>query len=350
MANYLKMKQRQQVIALLELGWTYRRIEAETGVRRETVSRYDRLRRSNAAKVFPGSDHVATAEGSSAPPEAECGSANPAKVFPGSRSSAAKVFAGSGLPPQSTAAPYRDAILEKLDRGLSLQRISQDLVGEYGYGGSYESVKRFARGLKRPRRAVGVYHSAPGEEAQVDFFRGAPTFRAESGQWERPWVFRMTLCHSRHGFEEAAWDQKLETFLRLHENAFVDLGGVPQVVREGLLIAPSQCGPPAKSKVAASRDGTGGEQKCQLICAPNPFNPRTTFNFSLPTTGHVQVAIYDAKGQMVAELVDESMTVGAHTVDWDGRNAYGAAMPSGPYFCRLETPRGVAMRKLQLVR
>jgi uncharacterized protein YerC len=44
--NYLKMQKKQQVIALLELGWTYRRIEAETGVRRETVSRYDRLRKS----------------------------------------------------------------------------------------------------------------------------------------------------------------------------------------------------------------------------------------------------------------------------------------------------------------
>jgi len=38
MGNYLKMQKRQQVIALLELGWTYWRIEAETGVRRETVS------------------------------------------------------------------------------------------------------------------------------------------------------------------------------------------------------------------------------------------------------------------------------------------------------------------------
>jgi hypothetical protein len=56
--NYLKMQKRQQVLALLELGWTYRRIEAETGVRRETVSRYDRLRRANAAKAFPGSDEL----------------------------------------------------------------------------------------------------------------------------------------------------------------------------------------------------------------------------------------------------------------------------------------------------
>ncbi len=41
MANYLKMPKKQQVLALLELGWSYRRIQRETGVRRETVSEYD---------------------------------------------------------------------------------------------------------------------------------------------------------------------------------------------------------------------------------------------------------------------------------------------------------------------
>ena len=234
MANCLKMMKRQQVLALLELGWTYRRIEAESGVRRETVSRYDRLRRANAAKVFAGSEPERTA---SDPPDPGPEAANPAKVFPGSDANAAKVFAGSALPPRSTAAPYRSAIVEKLDRGLSYQRIWQDLVEEYGFGGSYESVKRFARELDQPRRAVGVYHSPPGEEGQVDFFRGAPTFRAETGQWERPWVFRLTMAHSRHGYEEAVWDQKLETFLRLHESAFGDLGGVPRIVRQDNLKA-----------------------------------------------------------------------------------------------------------------
>jgi len=234
MANYLKMSKRQQVIALLDLGWTYRRIEAETGVRRETVSRYDRWRRSNAAKVFPDSGPPASLGD---PVAMEPDGSNPAKVFAGSPSNAAKAFPGSALPERSTAAPFREAILEKLGQDLSLQRIWQDLVEEYGYGGSYESVKRFVRRLERPRRAVGVYHSAPGEEAQIDFFRGAPTFRAETGQWGRPWVFRMTLCCSRHGYEEAVWDQKVETFLRCHENAFVDLGGVVGVARHDNLKA-----------------------------------------------------------------------------------------------------------------
>ena len=77
----------------------------------------------------------------------------------------------------------------------------------------------------------------PGAEAQVDFFRGAPTLDAATGEWRRPWVFRMTLGHSRHGYEEAVWDQKLETFLRLHEHAFRDFGGVPTVVRHDNLKA-----------------------------------------------------------------------------------------------------------------
>ncbi len=54
LANYLKMEKRTSVEALLELGWSYRRIERETGVRRETVARYDRKRLSNAAKVPTG--------------------------------------------------------------------------------------------------------------------------------------------------------------------------------------------------------------------------------------------------------------------------------------------------------
>jgi len=234
LANYLKMMKRNQVLALLELGWTYRRIEAETGVRRETVSRYDRLRRANAAKTFAGSEPPGEP---AAPDPPGSDPPNPAKTFPGSPPNAAKTFPGSDRPARSGAAALHDAIVEKLDARLSLQRIWQDLVEEFGYGRSYESVKRYVRTLTREKKIVGVFSTAPGEEAQVDFFQGVPTFRSETGQWQRPWVFRMTLCHSRHGYEEAAWDQKLETFLKLHEHAFRDLEGVPRVVRHDNLKA-----------------------------------------------------------------------------------------------------------------
>src|SRR5678816_1403252 len=105
MPNYLKMPKQQHVIALLELGWSYRRIEAETGVRRETVGRYDRARLAKAAKVFPGS----AADGepaSEASPDAEA--PNAAKVFAGSVPNPAKVFPGSAAKrSRSEAAAYR---------------------------------------------------------------------------------------------------------------------------------------------------------------------------------------------------------------------------------------------------
>lgn len=238
MGNYLKVDKRQQVIALLELGWSYRRIESETGVRRETVSRYDRLRVSNPAKVFPGSEE---GPGRGINDLGTSGEANPAKVTTGWVSKAAKVFPGSTssarVRPRSSAAVYHDEIVAKVESGLSAKRIWQDLVEDYSYGYAYESVKRYVRKLTTQHRVVTVLHSAPGEEGQVDFFQGVPTFDSRSGQWKRPWVFRMTLGCSRHGYEEAVWDQKVETFLRLHERAFDDLGGVPAVVRHDNLKA-----------------------------------------------------------------------------------------------------------------
>jgi transposase len=233
MANYLQMHKKQQVLALLEVGWSYRRIQREIGVHRDTVRGYDAARRSNPAKTFPGSDASPPADLAAIDGEAV---ANPAKTFAGSPNPA-KTFPGSAARRRFVAHAYRQAITEKLDAGLSLQRIWQDLVEEYGYSASYESVKRFVRTLTPTRRAVGVFHCAPGAEAQVDFFRGAPTLDAATGEWRRPWVFRMTLGHSRHGYEEAVWDQTLETFLRLHERAFRDLGGVPRVIRHDNLKA-----------------------------------------------------------------------------------------------------------------
>ena len=228
MTNYLKMPKKSQVLALLELGWGYRRIERETGVRRETVSGYDATRRANAAKTFPGS---------ALPPPPDSGDvdaaegANPAKTFAGSDSNPAKTFPGSEVPGRFAAARYHDAIVEKRAHRLTAQRIWQDLTEEFGDAHSYESVKRYLRTIAPRGRPVGVFESDPGQEGQVDFFRGAPTLDATTGQWRRPWVFRLTLSCSRHGYEDAVWDQQLETFLRLHERAFRDLGGVPTVVR-----------------------------------------------------------------------------------------------------------------------
>lgn len=56
MGNYLKMALKQQIKALLALNWSYRRIQKEIGVHRETIARYAKEDDSKPAKVPAGSE------------------------------------------------------------------------------------------------------------------------------------------------------------------------------------------------------------------------------------------------------------------------------------------------------
>jgi transposase len=138
----------------------------------------------------------------------------------------------------SACEPYRQDIEAGLSKGYSAQRIWQDLREAHGFGYGYASVKRFVRKLKRVHPEVAdVLEHPPGQEAQVDFFQGPPTFDAQRGQWRRPWIFHMTLSCSRHSYEEPVWHQDRAAFLRAHENAFLNFGGVPRVIRHDNLKA-----------------------------------------------------------------------------------------------------------------
>ena len=53
---------------------------------------------------------------------------------------------------------------------------------------------------------------------------------------------------------------------------------------------------------------------------PNPFNPVTNFNYTMPNDGMVQVSVYDVNGRIVADLVNGYMTAGIHPITWDAAN------------------------------
>ena len=70
---------------------------------------------------------------------------------------------------------------------------------------------------------------------------------------------------------------------------------------------------------------------------PNPFNPATTVNYSLPSEGPVTVAIFDVSGARVATLVNnQRRTAGAHEVRWEGMSDAGVPAASGVYFAQIE--------------
>lgn len=78
---------------------------------------------------------------------------------------------------------------------------------------------------------------------------------------------------------------------------------------------------------------------------PNPFNPSTTIDFSLPRSSTVFVRVYDILGREVAVLASGEHSSGMHRVTWDA-----SRVASGLYVCRLDAPIGSMSRPMLLVR
>ena len=79
---------------------------------------------------------------------------------------------------------------------------------------------------------------------------------------------------------------------------------------------------------------------------PNPFNPTTQIKFSLPDDGFITLKIYNVTGQLVKTLVNENMTQGNHTIEWNATNDFGITLPTGIYFYRLQAGSLVKTSKM----
>jgi len=83
-------------------------------------------------------------------------------------------------------------------------------------------------------------------------------------------------------------------------------------------------------------DDTVVQNTFSLRNYPNPFNPETNINYSIPEEGKVELSIYNIKGQKVKTLVNETQPSGQHTVVWNGTNKNNKRVASGVYFYKLE--------------
>jgi len=96
-----------------------------------------------------------------------------------------------------------------------------------------------------------------------------------------------------------------------------------------------------------------GARRLELFLAPNtpnPFTASTRFDFHLAEPGPVRLDVYDVAGRLVARLVAGSLPAGEHGIAWNGRDDQGAFVPSGVYFCKLESGGAAVTRKLLLNR
>lgn len=91
-----------------------------------------------------------------------------------------------------------------------------------------------------------------------------------------------------------------------------------------------------------------GEQPTKIALGanyPNPFNPTTSFEYSLTGTEHVKVRVFDAMGRQVATLVDGVQSASTYRVTFDASH-----LASGVYLYQLETPTQVMSRKMVLIK
>ncbi len=185
MSNIIKMEVQQSIKLLKSKGWSDHRIARELGINRRTVKRY-----ASDSKCI-----------------------NPHTGKKG---------------PVSQCEPYRDRIKEAYQSGLSIERIHQDLKIDYGFSGSYHSIRRFVKTIEvdEPER-VHRMECEPGQEAQIDYGTLYLPI-GENGRSKKVHVLLVTLSHSRKGYVEAVLKQNTESFLRSLENAFRHFGGVPQ--------------------------------------------------------------------------------------------------------------------------
>ena len=83
---------------------------------------------------------------------------------------------------------------------------------------------------------------------------------------------------------------------------------------------------------------------------PNPFNPKTTIQYELSVMANVELIIYNALGQKVRTLVQETQNAGSKAVVWNGTDDISKTVDSGIYFYRLQVGGEIQTRKMLLIR
>ncbi len=91
-------------------------------------------------------------------------------------------------------------------------------------------------------------------------------------------------------------------------------------------------------------------QQFNISSYPNPFNPSTTIEYSMPQQSEVSLMIYDILGRQVQTLVSTNLSAGGYNVIWDGKDLSGKQVAGGMYFARLQTREYSRVIKLVYLR
>ncbi len=227
MVNVLKPDKKTTIITLLKNGISQREIGRKTNIDRKTIRKY--AEENNLLTAHGALDSKSPTEGEVATGSDYRISQNPPPRPPDkSQSKQEKQEIPSHA--RSACAPHRQWIEEQVRLGRNAVAIYQDLVERFAFSHRYNSVKRFVRGLRiRDPEQFDRLEFPPGEEAQVDYGKGAKSLYS-TGKYRKPRLFVMTLKYSGRAFRKVVWKSSKEIWAKLHEEAFRYFGGCPQYV------------------------------------------------------------------------------------------------------------------------
>ncbi|MBD3387301.1 hypothetical protein GF407_20520 [candidate division KSB1 bacterium] len=82
---------------------------------------------------------------------------------------------------------------------------------------------------------------------------------------------------------------------------------------------------------------------------PNPFNSETVISFSLTRKARTRISIHNIRGECVDTLIHEIKSPGFYHIVWQGRNQFNNKVPSGIYYCNLESTddSGITIREFR---
>jgi hypothetical protein len=83
---------------------------------------------------------------------------------------------------------------------------------------------------------------------------------------------------------------------------------------------------------------------------PNPFRPSTVVTYEVRQPAHVTLRVYDPRGRLVADLVDQDVGPGRHRVSWNGSNDAGCEVTSGVYLIRMRAGTYESTTKVVVLR
>ncbi|MGB7729138.1 MAG: IS21 family transposase [Candidatus Acidiferrum sp.] len=126
--------------------------------------------------------------------------------------------------------PFKPYLEERMRAGVwNAQVLLRELRGR-NYTGGYTILKNWLHPQRSSARVVAVrrFETPPGKQAQVDWGHLGTLQCAD--QEQKLWAFTFTMGYSRRLMAEVAVDQKIGTLLRMHEEAFRQMGGVPEEI------------------------------------------------------------------------------------------------------------------------